>query len=195
MGNTFSRRRRNRDYQQQPPPSGVPTSVSTSQTHEDDGSTQSHTRQSEITVSENKESRIILTYQDKLINAVFPNTLSIAGVLLEYELIPDEVPSKILRPSSTPQEKATILVSAIMEKIKTDPKKFPELIRVFSEQVSTKDIAAILQSAYQDESKFSYSYMYSISKLYSRPHYTTASLASSPLISFRKSHIYTNSHI
>ena len=157
MGNTFSRRRRNRDYQHPVPPSGVPTSVSTSQTHEDDGSIQSHTRQSKITVSGNKESRIILTYQDKLINAISIDTINIAGVLREQELISDEVSGKILRPSSTPQEKATILVSAIREKIKTDSKKFFELIRSFSEQALTKDIAEMLQSAYQDESKFSYS--------------------------------------
>ena len=154
MGNIFSRHRRNRDYQHQAPPSGVQTSVSTSQTHEDGGSTQSHTRQSNITLSENKESRIILTYQDKLINVISANTLSIAGILLEYGFISDEVSSKILRPSSTPQDKATILVNAIRKKIKTDPKKFPELIRVFSEEVSTKDIAAIFQSAYQHKSKF-----------------------------------------
>ena len=154
MGNTFSRRRRNRDYQHQAPPSGVPTSVSTSQTHGDDGSTQSHTHQSKITVSENKESRIIRTYQDKLINAISADTLSIAVDLQEHELISDEISGKILRPS-TSQQKATILVSAIREKIKTDPRKFPELIRVFSEQLSTKNIAEMLQSAYQDKSKFS----------------------------------------
>ena len=161
MGNIFSRHRRNRDYQHQGPPSGVRTSVSTSQTHEDGGTTQSHTRQSKITVSENKESRIILIYQDKLINAISADTLNIAGVLQEYEFISDEVSVKILCPSSTPQEKITILVRAIREKIKTAPKRFPELIRVFSEQISTKDIAEMMQSAYQDKSKF----VYSINKL------------------------------
>ena len=54
MGNTFSRHHRNRDHQHQVPPSGVPTSVSTSQTHEDDASTQSRTYQSKITVTETK---------------------------------------------------------------------------------------------------------------------------------------------
>ena len=83
------------------------------------------------------------------------DSLSIVGVLREYEFISDEVSGKILRPSSTQQEKASILVSAIKEKIKTATKRFPELIRAFSEQVLTKDIATIilLQSAYQDESK------------------------------------------
>ena len=158
MGNRFSRRRRNRDYQRPAPPSSVPTSASTSQTHVDDGSTESHAYQSKITVSENKESLTILTYQDQFISVISAHTLSIAGVLREYDFISDEVFDKILHPStSTPQEKATILVNAAREKIKTDPKQFPGLIRVLSEQVSTKDIAEILQSVYQDESKFSYS--------------------------------------
>ena len=150
MGNTFW----NRDYQQQAPPSSVPTSVSTSQTHEDDGSTQSHTHQTKFTVPGNKESLTILAYQDQLINAISADTIRIAGVLRECEFISDEVSGKILRPSSTPQEKAAILVTAVLEKMKNDPKQFPDLIRVFSEQVSTKDIAERLQSAYQHRGKF-----------------------------------------
>ena len=153
MGNTFTRRCRTRDYQQQAPPSSVPTSVSTSQTHEDDGSTQSHTHQSKSSVSENKESLTILTYQDKLINAISADIISVAEVLREREFISDEVTGKIAR-YSTAQEKANILFSAIREKIKTAPKRFPELIRVFSEQASTKDVAEMLHSAYQDKSKF-----------------------------------------
>ena len=153
MGNTFTRCCRTRDYQQQAPPSSVPTSVSTSQTHEDDGSTQSHTHQSKSSVPENKESLTILTYQDKLINAISADIISVAGVLREREFISDEVTSKIVR-YSTAQEKANILFSAIREKIKTAPKRFPELIRVFSEQASTKDVAEMLHSAYQDKSKF-----------------------------------------
>ena len=156
MGNRLSRHRRNRDYRQPVPSSSVAASVSTGQKHEDDGSTQSHTHvhQSESTVPENKESLTILAYQDQLINAISANTLTIAGVLREYDFISDEVSGKSLRPSSTTQEKATILVNAVREKIKTTPKRFPELMRVFSEQASTKNIAEMLQSAYQDRSKF-----------------------------------------
>ena len=122
--------------------------------HDNDGSTGSHAQQSaEITASENKEFQTILTYQDQLINAISGDTLSIAGVLREYEFISDDISSKILCPSSTPQEKATILVDAIREKIKSAPKRFPELIRVFSEQALTKDVAEMLKLAYQDKSK------------------------------------------
>ena len=154
MGNTFTRRRRTRDHQRQVSPSSVPVSGSTSQTHEDDGSTQSHTHQSKITVPENKESLTILTYQDKLINAISTDTLKIAGVLRECEFISDEITGKIVRTSSTSQEKASILLNAVRKKIKTAPKRFPELIRLLSEQMSTKDVAEMLQSAYQDKSKF-----------------------------------------
>ena len=150
MGNTFTRRHRTRDDQQQASPSSASMSGST---HEDDGSTQSHTHQSKSSVPENKESLTILTCQDKLINAISADILSVAGVLRECEFISDEVTGKIVRPS-TAQEKATILFSAIREKIKTAPKRFPELIRVFSEQATTKDVAEMLQSDYQDKSKF-----------------------------------------
>ena len=155
MGNIFTRRRRTRD---QVSPSSVPASASTSQTHEDDGSTQSHTHQSKSSVPESKESATMLTYQDKLINAISADTLKIAGVLREYNFISDEVSGKILCPSFTPQEKATILVDAVRKKIKTAPKRFPELIRVFLMEASTKNIAEMLQSDYQNKSKFPYSY-------------------------------------
>ena len=128
------------------------------QGHEDNGSIQSHTQQSaNITVSENKESQTILTYQDLLINAISSDTIRIAGVLKECEFISDETFSKNLNcPSYNSQEKATILVNAVREKIKTAPKRFPELIRVLLEQASTKNIAEMLQSAYQDKGMFSY---------------------------------------
>ena len=148
MGNCLSRHRRNEDYQQSAPPSSVPVSVSTSQTHEDEGSTQSHTHQSKSTVPENKESLTILAYQDQLINAISTHTLSIAGVIREYGFISDENFGNVLCASST-QEKAIILVNAVKERIKTSPKRLPELIRVFLEQAPTKDMAEMLQSAYQ----------------------------------------------
>ena len=123
--------------------------------HEDDGSTESHTQQSaKSTVSENNESQTILIYQDQLINVISPDVVRIAGILMEYDFISDEIFGKLFHPSSTPQEKATVLVNAVREKIKTVPKRFPELIRVFSEQAPTKDIAEMLQTAYNEKSKF-----------------------------------------
>ena len=124
MGNCLSRYCRCRDYQRSAPPSSVhvPMSVTTSQTHENHGSTQSHTQTSKTTASENKESQTILTYQVQLIDAIVADTLSVAVALQEQEFISDEVSGKILRPSSNPQEKATILVNAVREKIKTAPK-------------------------------------------------------------------------
>ena len=119
---------------------------------EDDGSTESHTQQSaKSTVSENNESQTILIYQDQLIGAISPDTIRITEILREYDFISDEIFGKLSCPSSTPQEKATIVVNAVREKIRTAPKRFPELIRVFSEQASTKDIAEMLQTAYQSK--------------------------------------------
>ena len=151
MGNRLSRHRRTRDYQRPVPSSGVPMSVSTSQAHKDDGFTQRHTKTSKTIASENKESQTILTCQVQLIDAIAADTLSVAVALQEQEFISDEVSGKILRPSSNPEEKATILINAVREKIKTAPKRFPELMRVLSEQASTKDIVEMLQRAYQSK--------------------------------------------
>ena len=124
--------------------------------HEDDGSTESHTQQSaKSTVSENNESQTILIYQDQLIGAISPDTIRITEILREYDFISDEIFGKLSCPSSTPQEKATIVVNAMREKIRTAPKRFPELIRVFSEQASTKDIAEMLQRGYQSKLQLS----------------------------------------
>ena len=124
--------------------------------HEDDGSTESHTHQSaKSTVSENNESQTILIYQDQLIGAISPDTIRITEILRECDFISDEIFGKLSCPSSTPQEKATIVVNAMREKIRTAPKRFPELIRIFSEQASTKAIAKMLQRGYQSKLQLS----------------------------------------
>ena len=51
----------------------------------------------------------------------------------------------------TPQEKATIVVNAITDKIKLAPKRFDELIKIFSDWSCTKDIVNILASHEQDD--------------------------------------------
>ena len=90
----------------------------------------------------------MLACNDKLVPALSPDPRTIAGILMAKGFIPPEVQAEILLPS-TPHTKATILVTAITEKIKIAPKRFHELIKIFSEQMWTKDVAEILQSAYQ----------------------------------------------
>ena len=84
--------------------------------------------------------------RDKLVTAVSSDILSISGILVANEFIPPEISSKMLLPTLTPQEKATSLVIAITEKVKLVPNRFQELIKLFSEQICTKDIVPSLSS-------------------------------------------------
>lgn len=77
--------------------------------------------------------------------------MSIARILLANGFIPNELSIKMLLPSSTPHEKATILVTCISELIKVTPKRFHDFMSVLSEQSWTKDMD-ILQSAYKRKS-------------------------------------------
>ena len=93
----------------------------------------------------------MLACHDKLVTALAMDCLNIAGVLLAQGFISDEISAKMLLTSSTPNEKATILVIAVREKIKIARQQFPELMNIFSEHTSTKCIAKLLQSAYQGD--------------------------------------------
>ena len=86
---------------------------------------------------------------DKLVISLSTDILHMAEVLLAKEFITEEIHSKMLLSSFTPQMKASILVSADRNKINIAPHRFRELIKIFSEETSTKDIFKILQSAYQ----------------------------------------------
>ena len=116
---------------------------------EDVNSTVGQIHQLKTTTTENKESALILAHQDKLINSILNDTLSIAGTLRECNFISDEAFGKILHPSISPLEKTIILVTSVREKIKTAPNEFPGLVRVLSEHASTKDTAELLLSAYK----------------------------------------------
>ena len=152
MGNFF-RFWRTRDYQQRQTINNEQTSIHTSPTHEEVGSTISHGHthghQSTNTVTENKGFKAVLTCHDKLVSALSPDPCTIAGILMANGFIPPEIQAKMLFTSSTPHEKATILVTVLREKIKIAPKGFHELMKILSELTWTKDIAETLQSAYQ----------------------------------------------
>ena len=76
--------------------------------------------------------------------ALSTDILSISGILVAKEFVSAESSSKMLLPNLTAQEKATILVIAITEKIKLVPNRFQELIQILSEQSCTKDIVKSL---------------------------------------------------
>lgn len=78
---------------------------------------------------------------DKLITALKPDPLTIAGMLFRTGC---EIHDKMLVPSFTRREKAT---SAIREKIEIAPQRFHQFMKLLTELMWTKDIAEILQSA------------------------------------------------
>ena len=88
--------------------------------------------------------KAIIHFHDKLVTALSTDVLSISGILVAKEFVPAELSSKMLLPNLTAQEKATILVIAITEKITVVPNRFQELIQILSEQSCTKDIAKSL---------------------------------------------------
>ena len=90
---------------------------------------------------------------DKLVTALSNDLLSISGILLANEFISEEVHSKMLLPTATPEEKATDLVNALRRKIKLVPDQFQKLIRIFSEQACTSDNLAKYQLHYQKKSE------------------------------------------
>ena len=115
-----------------------------------------HTTQSEVDRASSKEHTSMVKCNDKLVLSLSTDILHVAEVLLAKEFISEETHSKMLLSSSTPQMKASILVSAVRNKIKIAPHQFRELMKIFSEETSTKDIFKILQSAYQGKKMLLY---------------------------------------
>lgn len=100
----------------------------------------------------NKCYNAMITHHSKLVAAVTTEYLTLAGVLLSHEFISNEIHAEMLLPSSTPNKKATILVTAVTERIKIAPQQFLELMKIFSEHTSTKCMVELLQhSANQGE--------------------------------------------
>ena len=90
--------------------------------------------------------QIMLRHENKLITALSADPLGIAGILLAKELIPEHTKTQ-MRQCSTAREKATILVTAVRQRIEIAPKRFHEFLDILSEQAWTKDILEILQSS------------------------------------------------
>ena len=101
---------------------------------------------------DNEGYKAMLTCHDKLVTALATDYLTIAGALLAHGFVSEEVSAKMLLPSSTPNEKATVIVTAVRERIKIAPQHFMELVKIFSEHTSTKCVVSLLQSTYQGES-------------------------------------------
>ena len=115
-----------------------------------------HTTQSEVDRASSKEHTAMVKSSDKLVISLSTDILHMAEVLLAKEFITEEIHSTMLLSSFTPQMKASILVSAIRNNINIAPHRFRELMKIFSEETSTKDIFKILQSAYQGKKTLLY---------------------------------------
>ena len=100
---------------------------------------------STVSSTTNDPHQIMLCCNDKLITALSLDPQGIAEVLLAKGLIPENTEAQV-RQCSTPRGKATILVTAIRQRIEVAPKRFQEFLDILSKQEWTKDIFEILQS-------------------------------------------------
>ena len=94
---------------------------------------------------ENKGHTAMIQLHEKLVTAISTDVVNVAGILLSKEFISEEVEEKARLPSSTPKERATLLVTALRNKIKVTPECFEELMEIFSKEISTKEIVKKLQ--------------------------------------------------
>ena len=85
----------------------------------------------------------------QLVTALSLDILNISGHLLAKGFITEDIHAKMLHKTATEPERAHILATSLKDKIKIAPHLFDELLKIFSEQNSTKEILKILQSAYQ----------------------------------------------
>ena len=94
----------------------------------------------------------------ELATAISSDPLAISHVLLSKGLISTETLSKMLIPSYTSAEKATIVVETVRNSIEIAPTKFEEFLRILSEQAITKSVVDGLRSTHQSELSCGISY-------------------------------------
>lgn len=95
------------------------------------------------------ETRTMVQCSKKLILAISADPRTIAGTLYQMGVISDEINDKMLLPTSTSQEKAAILVSAVRDAVKVNPSRFLDFVDILTRESWTKDIVAELKSTHQ----------------------------------------------
>ena len=93
----------------------------------------------------------ILMRTHDLMRALSNEPVGVAGILLGKGFVCEETMSKMLIVSYTPNEKATILIEAVRNKIAVAPERFPELLEILSEQSCAKEVVKNLHSTHQSE--------------------------------------------
>lgn len=98
--------------------------------------------------STNPAYRTMLTCHRELVTALMDNVLEVAGILLSKLLIAEDIEEQMLL-HSIPREKATILVSAVRNRIKIAPRRFDEFVLALKALTWTEDIVETLLSTYR----------------------------------------------
>ena len=98
------------------------------------------------------EDKTIMMRSHDLMIAFSNEPVGVAGMLFGKGFVPEETMSKMLI-DSTPNEKATILIEAVRNKIAQAPEKFPELLEILSEHSCAKhqEVMDSLHSTHQSE--------------------------------------------
>ena len=94
----------------------------------------------------------IIACNDKLISTLSADPLSVATTLVARGFIPPNTEAEMRITSFTPNQKASILMEAIRNKVKTNPRRLHELMRVLQQHPWTGEIAEILHSSFLSKS-------------------------------------------
>ena len=97
------------------------------------------------------EVKAILIRTHDLMLALSNEPVGVAGILLGEGFVSEETMSKMLIVSYTPNEKATILIEAVRNKIALAPERFPELLEILSKLTCAQEVVKSLRSTHQSE--------------------------------------------
>lgn len=86
----------------------------------------------------------LLQCEHKLRATLSNDPLDYANHLLAATIISSNDHDKMLLSSCTPTEKATVLVSAVKERIQSDSGRFKDFLQILSKNESTKDLVKTL---------------------------------------------------
>ena len=105
-----------------------------------------------MAASPSPEVKAILKLTPALTTALSNEPLGVANTLLSKGLISREVYScKVLMPTYSATEKASIMIDSVRKVVEIAPSKFTEFLDILSEVTSAKEVVESLRSTYQDE--------------------------------------------
>ena len=90
----------------------------------------------------------IISCNDKLAATLSLEPLSIAIALVARGIISENTEAETRNPFYTPLQKASILLAAVRNKVKTSPRSRHEFIRILSQQPWARDAAEALHASF-----------------------------------------------